>query len=286
MIKAGAQRVAAELGLMLVAPDTSPRGEGVPDAEDGAWDLGLGAGFYLDATRRPGRATTACTATWSRTNCRSWSPPLSRRHGSPGHLRPLDGRARCARAGPALPGDLFLGLGFRTDRGTEPLPVGPEGIHGLPGRGSAAWAGVGCHRAGPPRIGDARGRPKILVDQGLDDQFLDDPAVSRPVRGGLREAGQALELRRHAGYDHGYFFIASFIEDHLRHHAAQLEAGVSEADRQRWDARYAAGPGDGPGAQAARAGTRDRLPRRGRALDIACGEGQLAGSGWRSAASR
>jgi S-formylglutathione hydrolase len=221
MIKAGAQRVAAELGLMLVAPDTSPRGPDVPDAEDGAWDLGLGAGFYLDATEAP----------WSR-HYRMHSYLVEELPGvlaahfpcrprPPGPVRPLHGRAWRAGARPAPSGSLALPVRLRADRGADALSLGPR-----PSRRTWALTGPPGRNGTPPSscvvpVRATRFR-KILVDQGLADAFLPTQLNPEALEAACAEAGQRLRLRRHAGYDHGYFFIASFIEDHLRHHAAQL----------------------------------------------------------------
>lgn len=223
MIKAGAQRVAAELGLMLVAPDTSPRGEGVPDAEDGAWDLGLGAGFYLDATQPP----------WAR-HYRMHSylveelPVLLAEH-FPANL------ARHGIFGHSMGGHGALVLGLRHPEAYASVsafapiaapcrcPWGEKAFSAYLGEDRSAWAGWDATEL-LRRGGDRGARSPILVDQGLDDPFLAEQLNPAALEAACAQAGQRLELRRHAGYDHGYFFIASFIEDHLRHHAAQLES--------------------------------------------------------------
>jgi S-formylglutathione hydrolase len=221
MIKAGAQRVAAELGLMLVAPDTSPRGVDVPDAEDGAWDLGLGAGFYLDATEMP----------WAR-YYRMHSYLVDELPGVLAAHFPVD-PARQGLFGHSMGGHGALVLGLRhPDRWRSlsafapiaaPMccPWGVKAFSAYLGAGQAAWAEWDAtellRRAGP-----RHGFPEILVDQGLADAFLPTQLDPEALEAACSAAGQRLRLRRHAGYDHGYFFIASFIEDHLRHHAALL----------------------------------------------------------------
>jgi S-formylglutathione hydrolase len=221
MIKAGAQRVAAELGLMLVAPDTSPRGAGVPDAEDGAWDLGLGAGFYLDATEPP----------WA-SHYRMHSYLVNELPGILAAAFPAD-MARQGIFGHSMGGHGALVLGLRYPEtyasvsafapiaAPSRCPWGQKAFTAYLGADRGAWADWDATEL-VRRSADLHKRPKILVDQGLDDQFLAAQLYPEAFETACAEAGQALELRRHAGYDHGYFFIASFIEEHLRHHAAQL----------------------------------------------------------------
>lgn len=223
MIKAGAQRVAAELGLMLVAPDTSPRGAGVPDADDGAWDLGQGAGFYLDATEAP----------WSR-HFRMHEYVTAELPQLIGEHFPAD-LARQGICGHSMGGHGALVLGLRhpdtyaSISAFAPIsapmrcPWGQKAFGAYLGTDSASWAEWDATRL-LETGGSRAGRPPILVDQGLDDQFLAEQLYPEALEAACAQAGQALELRRHAGYDHGYFFIATFIEDHLRHHAAILGA--------------------------------------------------------------
>lgn len=220
MIKAGAQRIAAELGLMLVAPDTSPRGKDVPDAEDGAWDLGLGAGFYLDAVRAP----------WSKhyrmhAYLRTELPEVLAQN------FPAD-MARQGIFGHSMGGHGALVLGlrypetYRSVSAFAPIaapsrsPWGQKAFSAYLGEDPDAWQAWDATEL-VRRNGTAT-RPQILVDQGLDDQFLETQLYPDLFEAACGKAGQALELRRHAGYDHSYFFIASFVADHLRHHAEQL----------------------------------------------------------------
>jgi S-formylglutathione hydrolase len=216
-IKAGAQQHAAQLGLALVTPDTSPRGTGIAEA-DADWDFGTGAGFYLDATREP------YARHW---RMESWLtkelPQLLQRHfplrtdvaGVLGHSMGGHGALTLALKHPGI---------FRSVSAFAPIcapsevPWGQKAFRGYLGDEEEAWA---AHDAVRLVEGGARA-PTLLVDQGLDDQFL--PTQLRPERleQACAAAGQPLTLRRHAGYDHGYFFIASFIAQHLQHHAAQL----------------------------------------------------------------
>ncbi len=221
MIKAGAQRVAAELGLLLVAPDTSPRGEGVPDDPDGAFDFGLGAGFYIDATAEP----------WSR-HYRMESyitrdlqaavfanfPGDRDRQGIFGHSMGGHGALTLALKHP----DLYRSLSaFAPIAAPTQCPWGEKAFSNYLGPDRDAWK---AHDASElVRTGDASARPEILVDQGLADQFLERELHPHLFEAACKDAGQKLTLRRHEGYDHGYYFISTFIEDHLRHHAGILK---------------------------------------------------------------
>ncbi|WP_432260491.1 S-formylglutathione hydrolase [Cupriavidus sp. TMH.W2] len=220
MIKAGAQRFAAEHGLMLVAPDTSPRNAGLPGEAD-AWDFGVGAGFYVDATEAPwnqhwrmesyvadelfGLVTTAL-------------PGDASRVGIFGHSMGGHGALVLAQRHPRR---------FRSVSAFAPIaapsrcPWGEKAFTGYLGSDRAAWA---AHDASElmARQQQAPFPAGILVDQGLDDQFLPTQLHPEAFAAACQAVGQPLTLRRHSGYDHGYYFIASFIADHIRHHAAQL----------------------------------------------------------------
>ena len=216
-IKAGAQRVAAELGLMLVTPDTSPRDTGIAGA-DASWDFGTAAGFYLDATQAP----------WSRHfRMESWItqellPLLAQHFGAD-----LD---RAALFGHSMGGHGALTLAlrhpgrFRSVSAFAPIaapmhcPWGVKAFTGYLGADRSTWA---AHDA--TALIEAGGRlPPLLVDQGLADKFLAEQLNIDRFEAACRAAEQPLELRRHAGYDHGYYFIASFVEEHLRFHARAL----------------------------------------------------------------
>ncbi|VFR17437.1 S-formylglutathione hydrolase [plant metagenome] len=221
MIKAGAQRVASELGLMLVAPDTSPRGAGVAGEDDG-WDFGTGAGFYLDATQ-PG---------WN-THYRMESYVARELPALVAKALPAD-LARAGVFGHSMGGHGALVLAlrnpdvFRSVSAFAPIaaptrcPWGEKAFSGYLGNDRAAWA---AHDASA--LMAARRAPfpgGILVDQGLKDNFLAEQLYPEVFEEACRQAGQPLTLRRHEGYDHGYYFISTFVEDHLRFHAAQLTA--------------------------------------------------------------
>ena len=216
-MKAGAQRVAAELGLMLVTPDTSPRDVGVAGADD-HWDFGTAAGFYLDATESPWAAhwrmesyvmqdlpeVLAAHFPWRRTAL-----------GLFGHSMGGHGALTLALRHPGVHRSVSA---FAPIAAPMRAPWGIKAFGGYLGPDRARWA---AHDATELLAAGAR-LPPLLVDQGLADKFLADQLYIDRFEAACRDAGQSLTLRRHVGYDHGYFFIASFVEDHLRFHADAL----------------------------------------------------------------
>ncbi|WER50136.1 S-formylglutathione hydrolase [Cupriavidus sp. WKF15] len=220
MIKAGAQRFAAEHGLVLVAPDTSPRGAGVPGEAD-AWDFGVGAGFYVDATEAPWNTHWRMESyvTQELFNLVSRELPVDPdRVGIFGHSMGGHGALVLAQRHPQR---------FRSVSAFAPIaapmqcPWGEKAFTGYLGTDRSRWAGhdasalMAAQTAAPFPAG-------ILVDQGLADQFLPNQLHPEAFEAACVAAGQPLTLRRHAGYDHGYYFISTFVADHIRHHAGQL----------------------------------------------------------------
>ena len=218
MIKAGAQRFAAETGLILIAPDTSPRGAGVAGETD-SWDFGVGAGFYLDATN----------GEWAK-HYRMESYVHELRALVVAEL-PVDGE-RIGIFGHSMGGHGALTLAlkrpdaFRSVSAFAPIaapslaPWGKKAFSGYLGDDVTSWeqydASVLMSRLQTPF-------PQgILIDQGLGDKFLAEQLYPEVFEAACRSASQPLELRRHAGYDHGYYFISTFIEDHIRFHARNL----------------------------------------------------------------
>lgn len=219
MIKAGAQRLASELGLMLIAPDVSPRSTGIEGA-DKDWDFGHGAGFYLDATEAP----------WTQHfRMESWLMnellPLVQtrftvaagRIGLFGHSMGGHGALTLALRHPGV---------FRSVSAFAPIcapmqcPWGIKAFTNYLGADRTRWAEHDAselmRRSKRPFAGG------LLVDQGLADKFLVDQLKPELLETACALAGQPLTLRRHEGYDHGYYFIQSFMADHLRFHHAQL----------------------------------------------------------------
>jgi S-formylglutathione hydrolase len=220
MIKAGAQRLAAELGVMLVAPDTSPRGANVP-GEDENWDLGTGAGFYVDAT----------TPAW-RTHYRMYSYVTEELHAIvTGGALPGDA-SRTGIFGHSMGGHGALVLAlrnpakFRSVSAFAPIaapslcPWGKKAFGAYLGADVQDWAAYDAsalmRQARQPFPGG------ILIDQGESDQFLAEQLYPEVFEQACAAAGQPLTLRRHEGYDHGYYFISTFIEDHIRFHVERL----------------------------------------------------------------
>lgn len=221
MIKGGAQRLAAQLGLILVAPDTSPRDTGIAGEAD-AWDFGAGAGFYLDATQAP------------------WSAHWRMESYVAGELYDLvvgelgADPQRIGIFGHSMGGHGALVLAqrhrerFRSVSAFAPIaapsqcPWGEKAFSRYLGEDRAQWLqyDASALMQAQPSAPFPGG---ILVDQGLADKFLADQLHSEAFEAACAAVGQPLTLRRHQGYDHGYYFIATWMEDHLRHHAAQLQ---------------------------------------------------------------
>lgn len=223
-VKAGAQRVAAELGLMIVAPDTSPRapdleGDSVPDDPDGAYDFGLGAGFYVDATQDP----------WARhyrmySYCAQELPDLIAQEFPQADLK------RAGIFGHSMGGHGALTIGlknpdkFRSISAFAPIvsplncPWGEKALTNYIGADRAHWRAYDACAL----IEDGARTRDLLVDQGANDQFLATQLKPELLKAACDKAGLPLSLRMQDSYDHSYFFIASFMEDHLRWHAKRL----------------------------------------------------------------
>lgn len=227
MIKAGAQRHAAEAGIALIAPDTSPRNTGIPDATKD-WDFGEGAGFYLDATQAP----------WNKHfRMESWIvkellPMLTRN-------LPIDGN-RIGITGHSMGGHGALTLAlrhpglFKSVSALAPIcsptrcPWGVKALTGYLGEDRSTWAAhdasllMEAQKSAPFPGG-------ILIDQGLADKFLDEQLKPELFEAACAKVGQPLTPRRHEGYDHGYYFIQTFMAEHVTHHRRDVDAGSSPA---------------------------------------------------------
>ena len=218
-IKAGAQRAAAELGLMLVTPDTSPRDTGVPGS-DANWDFGDGAGFYVDATQAPWAQRWRMESYVTRELPEALAANFPWRRDSLGLFGHSMGGHGALTLALRHPGAYRSVSAFAPVAAPMQCPWGVKAFTHYLGDDRAGWA---AHDATELVKSGARA-PALLVDQGLADKFLAEQLLVDRFEAACRVAGQSLTLRRHAGYDHGYFFIASFVEDHLRFHADALKS--------------------------------------------------------------
>lgn len=217
VIKAGAQRLAAELGLILVMPDTSPRDTGIEGATDD-WEFGEGAGYYVDATREP----------WS-SHFQMYSyvvdelPALidghfstdPKRRGIFGHSMGGHGALVIALRNP---GRYRSVSAFAPIVAPSQVPWGQKALPQLLGEDRAAWAQYDACEL----VREHTFAGTILIDQGEADPFLERQLKPELFEQACAESGQDLTLRRHAGYDHSYYFVSTFMGEHLRHHAEAL----------------------------------------------------------------
>jgi len=219
MQKAGAQRLAAELGIAIVAPDTSPRGDGVADDPQGAYDLGLGAGFYLNATQPPWAAhyrmedyvlqelPALIEALF----------PVSDKRAISGHSMGGHGALTLALKNPQR----FTSVSaFSPISNPSRCPWGIKAFSAYLGNDREQWLAYDSSEL--MRNSPASAHLPALVDQGLADDFLSNQLHPETLEDAAKASGYPLTLRRHEGYDHSYYFISSFIDDHLRFHAQYL----------------------------------------------------------------
>jgi S-formylglutathione hydrolase len=215
--KAGAQRLAAELGLILVAPDTSPRNIGIP-GEDADWDFGTGAGFYVDATVEPWhqhyRMYSYITEELPALVAEHF-PVRSDRQGICGHSMGGHGALVCALRNP----DRYQSVSaFAPIAAPIRSPWGQKAFSNYLGADVDTWKAYDASEL----ILTSDWSSPILIDQGMADTFLGNQLMPEVFEQACAKAGKPLTLRMHPGYDHSYYFIATFIEDHLRHHASVL----------------------------------------------------------------
>ncbi|WP_038177220.1 S-formylglutathione hydrolase [Vibrio pacinii] len=218
MQKAAAFRIAAKLGIAIVAPDTSPRGDTVADADDGAYDLGLGAGFYVNATQAP----------WNK-HYQMYSyvvdelPKLVEQHFPVTPVRSISGHSMGGH------GALMIGLRnsdkYRSISAFSPIthpincPWGQKAFSHYLGNDSQAWKEYDSVEL----LKSRQASVPILVDQGEDDGFLQQQLKPELLLAAAEASQSNVKLRMQPGYDHSYFFIQSFIDDHLRFHASYLK---------------------------------------------------------------
>lgn len=220
-VKSGIHRLAAQYGCIVVNPDTSPRGCDI-DGEDDDWDFGSGAGFYLDATQNP----------WAK-NYRMYSyvikdlqqavfsnfPGVRDKQGIFGHSMGGHGAISIGLKHP----EIFSSISaFAPICAPSECPWGQKAFRNYLGSDEADWHEYDSVKliAG---IKDAATRSKILIDQGLDDDWLENELHPHLLEKAAAESGYPLTVRRQQGYDHGYYFIATFLADHIVHHAKYLQ---------------------------------------------------------------
>lgn len=217
MQKAGAQRMASELGIAIVAPDTSPRGTDV--ADDDGYDLGQGAGFYINATQAP----------WNR-HYRMYDYVLNELPQLIEATFPVSNKRSVFGHSMGGYGALVLALRnperFQSVSAFSPIgnpvncPWGQKAFNAYLGKDSATWADYDASLL----MRNAVGAVPALVDQGEADDFLEEQLRPETLEAAAKASGYPLQLNRREGYDHSYYFIASFVEDHLRFHARHLNA--------------------------------------------------------------
>ncbi|NJM73788.1 MAG: S-formylglutathione hydrolase [Scytonema sp. RU_4_4] len=218
MVKSGAQQYAAKYGLMLVAPDTSPRNTGIPGEEDD-WDFGTGAGFYVDATVEP----------WA-SHYRMYSyvvqelPALIAEHfpvqpdkqGIFGHSMGGHGALVCAMRNPNLYKSVSA---FAPIAAPMRCPWGQKAFSQYLGEDKESWRAYDASEL----VKQMEYHSPILIDQGTADKFLTQQLLPEVFEQACAAVNQPLNLRYQEGYDHSYYFIASFIEEHIRHHALSMD---------------------------------------------------------------
>jgi len=220
--KAGAQRIASELGLIIVCPDTSPRGEDIPDDENGAYDLGKGAGFYLNATEEPWarnyQMTDYIVEELPELIAKKF-PVDSERQGIAGHSMGGHGALSIALKNPDK---------FQSASAIAPIcsptrcPWGQKALQAYLGDDTGQWADYDTVEL----IKRCTHPVPMLVDQGLNDEFLKEQLKPELLVEACNTGGYPLSFNQRQGYDHSYFFIATFIENHLRFHHGILSLGL------------------------------------------------------------
>jgi S-formylglutathione hydrolase len=225
IVKAGAQRVAAELGLLLIAPDTSPRGDAVPRDPAGSYDFGLGAGFYVDATQEPWLRNYRMA---SYIECElpalviSELPAAGERQSIMGHSMGGHGALTVALRNQ----DRYASVSaFSPICSPMNCQWGQKALSGYLGSNKEDWRRYDTCAL----LEDGARFTELLVDQGTADQFLESQLKPELLKDACARAGVQLNLRMQEGYDHSYFFISTFIEDHLRWHAQRLGSPTAQS---------------------------------------------------------
>ena len=221
MIKSGAQRIASELGIVIVAPDTSPRGDDIPDDQEGAYDFGLGAGFYVDASEDPWKQNynmySYVTKELNEIVYANFQVDKNR-HGIFGHS--MGGH-----------GALTIGLknpnSYKSISAFAPIcnpincPWGKKALSNYLGDDQNDWSNYDASELIEKDMVQTPRNP-VLIDQGLSDEFLERELNTDHFEEVCEAKNANMIIRRHSGYGHGYYFISTFMEDHLKHHAKYL----------------------------------------------------------------
>lgn len=216
--KAGAQAIAAKLGIAIVCPDTSPRGEDVADDPDGAWDFGLGAGFYLNATQAPYKA-----------HYQMYDYVVSELFDLVTEQFPID-NSRASISGHSMGGHGALTIALKNPQqycsvsafapiaAPTQCPWGEKAFTQYLGSDRSQWQEYDASLL----MKQAKQKLPMLIDQGSSDDFLEEQLKPQVLLELADQAGYPLQYREQTGYDHSFYFIATFIEDHLRFHAEHL----------------------------------------------------------------
>ncbi|MCY1005437.1 S-formylglutathione hydrolase [Nannocystis pusilla] len=216
-VKAGAQRWAAELGLVVIAPDTSPRGPNV--ADDPAYDLGQGAGFYVDATESPWAPHFRMYSYVAEELPALIADKFPLRPGALGIMGHSMGGHGALVLGLREPGKFASVSALAPIVAPSQVPWGTKAFSAYLGQDRQLWRPYDATAL----VEDGHRRPDLIrIDQGEADKFLGEHLRPELFAAACARAGQAVEVHRHAGYDHGYFFVATLIGEHLRHHAELL----------------------------------------------------------------
>jgi S-formylglutathione hydrolase len=219
MIKAGAQRFAAALDLMLVTCDTSPRAARFP-GDDASWDFGQGAGFYVDATQAPWSSAYRMRSYVTRELRELVEQEFPVRDGARGIFGHSMGGHGALSIALGQPGEYRSASALAPIVAPSQVPWGVQAFSRYLGDDRSAWAAYDTVKLLESRTFEGT----LLVDQGIDDKFLERELRPELLEQACEQSGQSLKLRRRTGYDHSYYFIATFIEEHLRHHATALNA--------------------------------------------------------------
>lgn len=219
VLKAGAQRIAAELGIVIVTPDTSPRGEGVPDDPDAAYDLGLAAGFYLNATQEPWRKHYQMYDYIVHELPALLESTLSLSHTK----RAISGHSMGGHGALVIalrnPGRYHSVSAFAPIAAPSQCPWGQKAFNHYLGEDSATWGQYDATAL----MAAAQSTLPMLIDQGDADQFLEVQLLPERFLNACKSKDFPVDYRSRPGYDHSYFFISTFIEEHLRFHAKHFQ---------------------------------------------------------------